>query len=156
MKTPEEVKKGPEWIRIVINARPFVVRKSLEKEEIVKLLASQVVQADEELESVKREKQAMQRRIDTLDQHATRLHAALTEQEREIARLTAELETVKRERDAAVKDLEASKSCGSCIHFSEKSFLLQDADLPSQCVNCILDRSQYVWRGVQENGGTEE
>lgn len=47
------------------------------------------------------EKLAMQRRIDTLDQHATRLHAALTEQEREIARLTAELETVKRERDAA-------------------------------------------------------
>ena len=102
------------------------------------------------------EKLEMQRRIDTLDQYASRLHAALTGAEREIARLTAELENVKRERDAAVKDLEASKSCGSCIHFEEKSFLSQDADLPSQCVNCILDRSQYVWRGVQENGGAED
>lgn len=47
------------------------------------------------------EKKAMQRRIDKLDQYATRLHAALTEAERENARLKAELETVKRQRDAA-------------------------------------------------------
>ena len=47
------------------------------------------------------EKLAMQRRIDALDQHANRLHAALTEAERENARLKAELETVKRQRDAA-------------------------------------------------------
>lgn len=47
------------------------------------------------------EKLAMQRRIDTLDEYATSLHAALTEYERENARLKAELETVKRERDAA-------------------------------------------------------
>lgn len=58
MKTPDEIKKGSEWIRVVINAMPFVVSKSLEKEEIVKLLASQIVLADEELESVKRELEA--------------------------------------------------------------------------------------------------
>lgn len=76
--------------------------------------------------------------------------------QRRIDNLMEQLELVKRQRDAAVKDLEDSKSCKSCIHFDEKSFLLQDADLPSQCVNCILDRSQYVWRGVQENGGAED
>ena len=104
------------------------------------------------------EKMAMQRRIDTMDRLANRLYAALKEHERENARLKADLETVKRERDAAVKDLEASKSCGSCIHFDEISFLLHDAELhlPSQCVNCILGISQYVWRGVQENGGAED
>lgn len=47
------------------------------------------------------EKLAMQRRIDTMDEYANRLHAALIEAERENARLKAELETVKRERDAA-------------------------------------------------------
>ena len=61
------------------------------------------------------EKQAMQRRIDTLDQHATRLHAALTEQEREIARLTAELETVKRERDAAVEKYKRMKNAADIL-----------------------------------------
>ena len=64
MKTPAKAKNEPEWIRIVINARPFVVRKSLEKEEIVKLLASQIVLADEELESVKRELETVKRERD--------------------------------------------------------------------------------------------
>lgn len=52
------------------------------------------------------EKLAMQRRIDTLDQHAVKLHAALTEAERENAQLKAEFETVKRQRDALLKTID--------------------------------------------------
>ena len=76
--------------------------------------------------------------------------------QRRIDNLMEQLELVKRQRDAAIKDLEASKSCGSCIYFDEKAFLSENGDLPSQCVNCILGSSQYVWRGVQENGGAED
>lgn len=100
------------------------------------------------------EKLAMQRRIDTLDQHAIRLHAALTEYERENARLKAELETVKRERDAALHDLHESRHCASCKHLEEKEELHKDYDLPAQCFNCISERSQHLWRGLcEENGG---
>ena len=52
------------------------------------------------------EKLALQRSIDTLDQYAKRLHAALTGAEREIARLTAELETVKRQKAALLKTID--------------------------------------------------
>lgn len=114
------------------------------------------------------EKQAMQRRIDTLDQHAVKLHAALTENERENAQLKAELNVVRiqknkmyeemkrldRELEKAVQYLGELRHCGSCIHFGEKSFLNEYYDMPSQCINCMLARSQYVWRGVNEE--TEE
>lgn len=121
------------------------------------------------------EKLALRRRIDTLDQHATRLHAALTEYERENARLKADLEIAKiqnqyisevasayekdiekleRELEKAVQHLGELRHCGSCIHFGEKSFLNEYYDMPSQCINCMLERSQYVWRGVNEE--TEE
>lgn len=52
------------------------------------------------------EKLALQRRIDTLDEYAVKLHATLTETERENARLKAELETVKRQRDALLKTID--------------------------------------------------
>lgn len=52
------------------------------------------------------EKLALRRRIDTLDEYATHLHAALTEYERENARLKAELETVKRQREALLKTID--------------------------------------------------
>ena len=95
------------------------------------------------------EKMAMQKRIDTLDQYATRLHAALTEAERENARLKAELETVKRERDAAVHDLNMSASCAVCIKGTDEDYICND------CMDC--DGSiGFVWRGLcKENGGIE-
>ena len=52
------------------------------------------------------EKLEMQRRIDTLDQYATHLRAALTEAERENAQLKAELETVKRHKAALLKTID--------------------------------------------------
>ena len=98
------------------------------------------------------EKLAMQRRIDTLDEYATRLHAALTEQEREIARLTAELETVKRERDAAVRDMTFKTRCESCKHYA--------VDIAAHpCNKCKTTHmgvhDMWEWRGVQENGGID-
>ena len=89
------------------------------------------------------EKLAMQRRIDTLDQHAIRLHAALTEYERENARLKAELETVKRERDAAVKDAKHA-GCVVCKY--------SDFEWPKNCHDCEMG-SRWEWRGLCESNG---
>lgn len=100
------------------------------------------------------EKLAMQRRIDTLDQYANRLHAALTEAERDNARLKAELETVKRERDAAIKLLKYHKSCAACKH----SKLIPDGDrfwidCPKRDGRCRA-KDMWEWRGLcEENGG---
>ena len=91
------------------------------------------------------EKLAMQRRIDTLDQHATRLHAALIEYERENARLKAKLETVKRERDALLHDIRYiirtdffDNECNVCNQMCKQDKRCKEAD----------------WRGLcEENGG---
>ena len=97
------------------------------------------------------EKLAMQRRIDTLDQHATRLHAALTEQEREIARLTAELETVKRERDALRDGFKMELGCSVCKYFDD------DAEYVSNdCFVCGKNKCNWEYRGLcAGNGGIE-
>ena len=96
------------------------------------------------------EKLAMQRRIDTLDQHATRLHAALTEAERENARLKAELETVKRERDAALVDLKKRRDCKVCKYYVRQAF-------EEPCVSCGFGQRNWEWRGLcAENGGTHD
>lgn len=90
------------------------------------------------------EKQEMQRRIDTLDQHAVKLHAALTEYERENARLKAELETVKRERDAAVEKYNRMK---------------ENALILSEAVTAYERQSdkKYNFSGLcKENGGAED
>lgn len=115
------------------------------------------------------EKLAMQRRIDTLDQHAVKLHAALTEYERENARLKADLEIAKiqnqyisevasayekdiekleRERDAAVKDVAIIKFCHACKHDKNS---VDESDICWSCVN----KCYWEWRGVQENGGID-
>lgn len=105
------------------------------------------------------EKLAMQRRIDTLDQYATRLHAALTEYERENARLKAELETVKRERDAAVRDIwlgcDTCKHKGACLSddFCEDCEHAESDNTP--CCSCH-NLCEWEWRGLcKENGGIE-
>lgn len=96
------------------------------------------------------EKQEMQRRIDTLDQHAVKLHAALTEYERENARLKAELETVKRERDALKRDLyfecyDSAHACYICKYGQNGV---------AQCQRDLDEDDCFVWRGVcAENGG---
>lgn len=123
------------------------------------------------------EKLAMQRRIDTLDQHATRLHAALTEAERENARLKAELEIVmreleeekanhqhtlecaqqfeedwlkmKRERDAAVKDMAVIKLCHTC-KLDKNS--VDESDICYSCVN----KCYWEWRGLCESNGGKD
>ena len=93
------------------------------------------------------EKLAMQRRIDTLDEYATRLHAALTEYERENARLKAELETVKREKDAAA-------DCIFNIQMRVRhSYALDMAQLSSMIGNEIFAWSNGLKRGV---GGAED
>ena len=98
------------------------------------------------------EKLALMRRIDTLDKHATRLHAALTEYERENARLKAELETVKRERDAAIETLRQSNECDGCKYES-----ISPNDEP--CVSCARcwryeGDDKWEWRGLcAGNGG---
>ena len=95
------------------------------------------------------EKLALKRRIDTLDEYATRLHAALTEQEREIARLTAELETVNRERDALMFDFKGyvkrpKKVCRLCGN--------RNKPICNMCEGCDV----FEWRGLcKENGGIE-
>lgn len=99
------------------------------------------------------EKLALRRRIDTLDEYANRLHATLTEQEREIARLTAELETVKRERDALKRDLymRVNGEVRTC-HICE--FLEQGEET---CDREVEMEKCFVWRGLcAENGGAED
>lgn len=118
------------------------------------------------------EKQTMQRRIDTLDQHAVKLHAALTEYERENARLKADLEIAKiqnqyisevasayekdiekleRERDAAVSDLNRARHCLTC----EVNRDSKDENAPEFRLLCRP--CHYAWRGpCKENGGAEE
>lgn len=117
------------------------------------------------------EKLAMQRRIDTLDQYAVKLHAALTEAERENARLKAELEIAKiqnqyisevadayekdiekleRERDAAVADFKKKRDCNTCKYDVRKSF-------EEPCVDCGFGHINREWRGLCEsNGGAED
>lgn len=104
---------------------------------------------NQELCDMDAEKMAMQRRIDTLDQHAVKLHAALTEQEREIARLTAELETVKRERDALKRDLyfechESAHACYICKYGQNGV---------TQCQRDLDEDDCFEWRGVCESNG---
>ena len=99
------------------------------------------------------EKLALRRRIDTLDEYATRLHATLTEAERENARLKAELETVKRERDALKRDLYMrvngeARTCHIC------EFLEQGEET---CDREVEMEKCFVWRGLcAENGGVED
>lgn len=96
------------------------------------------------------EKQAMQRRIDTLDQHAVKLHAALIEAERENAQLKAELETVKRERDALLKYLTESRvvPCDICKHEPENGGIMACDRVRKVNGPC------FEWRGLcKENGG---
>lgn len=98
------------------------------------------------------EKLALRRRIDTLDQYATHLHATLTEAERENARLKAELETVNRERDALKRDLYMRvngevRTCHIC-EFLDPRF--ESCDREVEMEKC------FVWRGLcAENGGAE-
>lgn len=98
------------------------------------------------------EKLALRRRIDTLDEYATRLHAALTEYERENARLKAELETVKRERDAAIKDI--PRACGYCKHYAHRK--THECHSKKPCANISGVNTALEWRGLcEENGGAE-
>lgn len=120
------------------------------------------------------EKLALRRRIDTLDQHATRLHATLTEYERENAQLKAELEIAKIQNqyisdvaDAYEKDIEKLER--------ERDALMHDLyfecyDSPHACyickygqngvANCLRDLDEddcFEWRGLcAENGGADE
>lgn len=85
------------------------------------------------------EKLALQRRIDKLDEYATRLHATLTEAERENARLKAELETVKRQREALLKTIDVEYIAS----LEEKAIKLE-----------VLEAT--LKRGLRaENGGAE-
>ena len=100
------------------------------------------------------EKLMLQRRINNLQQHIDSLHGVITDYERQNAKLTAELEAVKRERDAAIKDMNVIPVCAICIHNEEKKELSERHDIPSQCINCVFERHQFVWRGLcAENGG---
>ena len=64
-----------------------------------------------------------------------------------IQQLEAENAELKRERDAAVNDLTQSRFCHACKHREEKEQLNEHYDTPSQCINCHLERSQFLWRG---------
>lgn len=98
------------------------------------------------------EKLAMQRRIDKLDEYATRLHAALTEYERENARLKAELETVKRERDAAILDMSVYAPCNKCEHWD---VCKDSSEAYKACA--VTAFKLWKWRGLcAENGGADE
>lgn len=95
------------------------------------------------------EKQAMQRRIDNLQQHIDRLHGALNESERKNAKLTVELEAVKRERDAAIRDC-ARFPCYTC---NEREI----GDCCPQCRTTGTFRTLHEWRGLcKENGGKQD
>lgn len=74
-----------------------------------------------------------------------------------IENLAAELEKVKRERDALMHDLREARHCASCKHLEEKEELNKHYDVPSQCFDCISERSRHLWRGpCAENGGAED
>ena len=103
------------------------------------------------------EKLALRRRINTLDEYATRLHAALTEAERENARLKAVLETVKRERDALRYDLlhlacDYIPACSICKHYTIDMKMCPHAEeIGAQDIDDCFE-----WRGLcAENGGIE-
>lgn len=99
------------------------------------------------------EKLALKQRIDTLDQYAVNLHAALTEYERENARLKAELETVKRERDALLKYFTDSHwaACDICKHEPESHDINDYAHIRKVGLPC------FEWRGLcKENGGIHD
>ena len=103
------------------------------------------------------ERNALQRRIDTLDQHAVKLHAALTGAEREIARLTAELETVKRQRDGLMS--EVAGHCWACKNakLSEISRSLFTCEFTSSVGMIHSKCEHWEWRGLcAENGGVQD
>lgn len=103
------------------------------------------------------EKLAMQRRIDTLDRLANRLYAALTEAERENARLKAALETVKRQRDGLMS--EVAGHCWACKNakLSEISRSLFTCEFTSSVGMIHSKCEHWEWRGLCEsNGGAED
>lgn len=103
------------------------------------------------------ERLSMYRRIEHLQKHVDDLHGALRERERQNAQLKDELETVMRERDAAIRDMDVVPVCAICIHNEEKKELAERHDIPSQCINCVFERHQFVWRGLcAENGGAKD
>lgn len=75
----------------------------------------------------------------------------------ENAKILSEAVTkLERERDAAIRDMGVVPVCAICIHNEEKKALSELHDIPSQCINCVFDRHQFVWRGLcAENGGEE-
>ena len=132
------------------------------------------------------EKMAMQRRIDTLDQYANRLHAALTEAERENARLKVELETVMRALEEEKANHQHTLECAQQF---EKDWLKMKREMDvvmydllhlacdcipacSICKHYTIDMKMcqhvkeigaqdiddcFEWRGpCEENGGVED
>ena len=73
-----------------------------------------------------------------------------------IRQLEAENAELKRELDAAVHDLTQSRFCHACKHREEKEQLNEHYDTPSQCINCHLERSQFLWRGPLPEPPKEE
>jgi hypothetical protein len=73
-----------------------------------------------------------------------------------IQQLEAQNAELKREMAAAVNDLTQSRFCHACKHREEKEQLNEHYDTPSQCINCHLERSQFLWRGPLPEPPKEE
>ena len=99
------------------------------------------------------EKLALQRRIDTLDQYATSLHAALTEAERENARLKAELETVMR---ALEEEKAKHQHTLECAQQFEKDWLKMKRERDAFREACDVERVAMLERKAMQLEMLEE
>ena len=68
---------------------------------------------------------------------------ALTDQQRQIAELTARAESAERERDAAIADLKFLDRCKTCFHAKTRHLI------GSECKTCKA-LSNFKWRGARE------
>jgi len=59
---------------------------------------------------------------------------------------------LERERDAAVKDI--PHACGYCKHYVHRKTHECHSKVP--CANISGVNTRWEWRGVQENGGSED
>lgn len=72
---------------------------------------------------------------------------ALTEQQKQIAELTARAEQAEKERDAAVADMKYGRVCMTCKH-DEKCRKEVATTNQTQCIG----KQRWEWRGLPQEG----
>ena len=145
MKTPEEIKKSLKYCSTKIMCSTCPSKRSIDE-----------IKRDGRLCSDMLIKDTMEY-IGQLESTYGQVSKALCGKDSAtLEEILAAVDQLKRERDALLRALKEVRCCEECAHRDEKEALNEVYDVPSQCINCRLERTQFQWRGVcAENDGGE-